>query len=262
VYSFQTGETRIVESAGSPDAQAIWLPDGRGFLQIVLSSRRPITRNWTQFDPTSGTLRPSRNLGDPGFFSVPALSPDGRTIFRLGGDVRGPNGDLDNQNGEYSLIVAVDTSTGTESTVFKLANHRGSAGGPALSPDGRTLAFQWQPSQKVGTWILATIAVDGTGYREITTTSSPAHDLSWTRDGRALLFTANGGRASNCRLMRVSTGGGSHEFTGLEYARSGLLGCKYSVSPDGKRVAFQTSQGAQELWAIDVSEAALLKKAR
>jgi Tol biopolymer transport system component len=106
------------------------------------------------------------------------------------------------------------------------------------------------------------VNTDGTEYREVfgPFTGITAGDrLSWTNDGRAILFVSREGASGECRvssclfkLMRVGADGGSPEFTGLEM-NLGTTGV-FSVSTDGSRIAFDTTlPGSDELVALDVS---------
>jgi Tol biopolymer transport system component len=254
VHAIDAGDERVFPVSEIPDRRAIWLPDSSGFVQILSPSAARTERVWQRLDLKRATFETMPGLPNPMFFNVPQLAADGRTLYLLGGPI--------NANGEFDQILAFDISTNRQRAVFTLPSHRGSATGPALSPDGRTLAFSWRPPD-TDAWRFATVATDGTQFRDLRTTAArPPHELVWMKDGRSLLFNAGDGR-NGCRLMRLSLEEDRAESTSLN-AQSLIGQCvgTFVLSPDGRRIAYQSVENANELWAINVSAAALAKKQR
>jgi Tol biopolymer transport system component len=128
-----------------------------------------------------------------------------------------------------SDIVVLDLMTGKERRRVPLPMTKGAGTGPmSLSPNGRTLAVAIK-----GT--LATIGVDGTGYRAVYTSAGDLDFIrhhAWTKDGRSVLVLVAGRRST--QIIRVPAEGGVATFTGLDVSRMG----SFDVSPDGRRILF------------------------
>jgi hypothetical protein len=153
-------------------------------------------------------------------------------------------------------VVSVDLATGAEAPVATFPEPLEPYGTPGLdlSPDGTTLVIMWADVAESGGALLAarlaTIRVDGTGYREIYgpfPVSRTPDLVKWTPDGTAILFvTQQNGR---WRVMRIPASGGTPEFDGLE---SPTQIWNIDVSPDGSQIAFSAaSPVTTELWALD-----------
>lgn len=99
---------------------------------------------------------------------------------------------------------------------------------PALSPDGKTLAFQWQGD------IWTVPAVGGMATR---LTVNPAIDEApvWTPDGRSIVFASN--RTGNSDVYVMAADG--TDVRRVTYTSGTTL--PYSISADGKTVYGQTN---------------------
>jgi dipeptidyl aminopeptidase/acylaminoacyl peptidase len=109
-------------------------------------------------------------------------APDGRTIVFDG--MR--EADADYRYRE-SYIYAVDVQSGA---VRQLVSKKGGWSGPAVSPDGRTVAFT---GHEWGTFSYRadevwTVGIDGSGMRSLTTYDRDPATLRWSPDGSGLFF--------------------------------------------------------------------------
>jgi dipeptidyl aminopeptidase/acylaminoacyl peptidase len=109
-------------------------------------------------------------------------APDGRTIVFDG--LR--EADADYRYRE-SYIYAVDVQSGA---VRQLISKKGGWSGPAVSPDGRTVAFT---GHEWGTFSYRadevwTVGIDGSGMRSLTTYDRDPATLRWSPDGTGLFF--------------------------------------------------------------------------
>ncbi len=106
---------------------------------------------------------------------------------------------------------------------------------PAISPDGRLVAFQI-PGR--GMWL---INADGTGLRELGKGSHPA----WMPDSRTLVYTIvedNGAEFTGSTLMSLNVENGK---TAVTLAKSeGMIPLTPAISPDGKKLAFENAADA------------------
>lgn len=105
---------------------------------------------------------------------------------------------------------------------------------PALSPDGKIIAFQI-PGK--GMW---TINCDGSNLRSIGTGSHPA----WMPDSRNLVYTIvedNGAEFTASTLMSIDLVSGRRAVV---YSAAGFIPMTPAVSPDGSKVAFENAADA------------------
>jgi dipeptidyl aminopeptidase/acylaminoacyl peptidase len=133
-------------------------------------------------------------------------TPDGKSIVFNGN--RGSDGDLKYQ---VSALYAVDVATGT---IRDLVTKPGAWADPAVSPDGRTVAFTgYEPSGHTHTISdLFLVSIDGGGMRKISGAydRDPAH-LEWAPDGSGVYFDAEDRGSRNIEF--ASTGGGVKAVT-------------------------------------------------
>jgi Tol biopolymer transport system component len=116
-----------------------------------------------------------------------------------------------------SLLHAVPT---------QLTYADGAQSEPALSPDGRQVAYV---SDKGGTPHIWLVDANGTATRQLTDGNDPDHDPTWLQDGSAILFTrAHDGQQG---IWMVPTLGGVATLFVADAADA-------AVSPDGGRLAF------------------------
>ena len=180
--------------------------DGRLALQPHYLTQKK--RQIMVVDAAGGTprqlTRVSFNVGSP------VWSHDGRVIF-FTGDER-EDDELDTENS--GDIWAVGAEGGT---VRRLTSNPGTESAPAVSPDGRHLAFLSTPAPGSQTDVLiAEIGPDG-HFRGIPANLTSDWDLrpgapAWTGDGGAVRFAA--GIGGDSHLFRVVPGGPVRQVTG------------------------------------------------
>jgi Tol biopolymer transport system component len=126
------------------------------------------------------------------------------------------------QQGGHLYAIAGDGSRTVRLTRTRLARW-----GPALSPDGSSVAY----GRDGRIWIAR---LDGSGARAVTVGWSPA----WTADGTTLYFVRGHGDGfggvCGSIFSVAATGGPAPRIT----RRTGHLHDEPAVSPDGRRIAF------------------------
>jgi Tol biopolymer transport system component len=135
---------------------------------------------------------------------------------------------------DYLLYVS---STGSSESIWKVANETATelwngqgaqiVGGPAISPDGRSIAFS---VRQHGQTLLYAMQADGTNARMVTDSLDLQGSPAWAPDGQSITCAANDHNVPH--LFRVPVGGGSP---------APLIG-EYSVdpawAPDGRFVVY------------------------
>ncbi|HYL21513.1 MAG TPA: S9 family peptidase [Gemmatimonadales bacterium] len=128
-------------------------------------------------------------------------TPDGRTIVFDG--LRDTTWD---RQYEVSRIYALDVTSGT---IKLLVSRPGFWAQPAVSPDGRTIAFTGYDStaHTHRTADLWTAGIDGSGMRDLSRTLDRDPDnLRWSPDGKGVYFTAPDKGSINVRYADLSGG--------------------------------------------------------
>jgi Tol biopolymer transport system component len=264
---------RFVGANAHPD----WSPDGQYL--AYRTNPRPAAGG---APPNTLTIR-SLGSGKERAFTTPLRyifpstrwSPDSRSILVTGVDRRGRHGlfRIDAQTGKVSLIahqrgvhirtgdwlpdgravlynansraykgsrfVLHDLETGREKIVY-----RGEfAPAMALSPNGSRVAF-WSDGS------LKTMPVAGGRPRELIQTKELIQDVTWTPDGRYLLFAKHRSTSTQVQgteLWRIAGEGGAAENLGLAMAPVPHM----RVHPDGRRIAFTSGKFSSEVWVME-----------
>ena len=216
------------------DSRPAWSPDGS---QIAFFRRSEGSGGIFLVPPIGGIerrLAESPHLRGERFSGL-SWSPDGK--FLAVSDRTSPE--------EPFAIFLVSVETGekrrlTSPPAQSLADHS-----PALSPDGRTLAFIRQ-SALVGDIYLVQVAEDET--RRLTFNGQPRY-LAWTPNGREIVFSSAPGGLSNSSLWRISSFGGMPELL------SGTGGDAISpaISRRGTRLIYSRRTMDTNIWRLELS---------
>ena len=199
--------------------------DGRLSFQPHYSVREK--RQLMVVDAAGGTPRQLTELAfDAG---SPTWSPDGRTLFFTGDERQDEELRADNSGDIWS----VDANGGT---VRRLTTNPGTESAPAVSPDGRSLAFLSTPERGTQTDLLVVEIGPGGNFRGRPANLTEAWDLrpgapTWSADGSVVLFSA--GVRGDSHLFRSAPGDSVRQITlGPRRLSS------FSFSDDGRVMAY------------------------
>lgn len=258
---------------------ATWSPDGRYLAYPVACNDGCLAIRSVATGQVRRLALTMRNVG------APSWSPDGRSLLASGLDETGREGifRFDVQSGEVTAVIpgeglqllrggwapdgtkvyfsrgdAVverDVASGLERVVYSEAGGLKLA---QLSPDGRSVfgSAGFDPStQSSG---LQVVPVAGGRPRELLRITVPEGfrpgPFAWTPDSRAILaIKAIGSRRE---LWLVPVAGGSQRKLDIDpdiwLAGAGGSGdWDFSLSPDGRSIAFKTGRSAAEVWALE-----------
>ena len=178
-------------------------------------------------DASGGTPRQLTELAfDAG---SPTWSPDGRTLFFTGDERQDEELRAENSGDIWS----VDANGGT---VRRLTTNPGTESAPAVSPDGRSLAFLSTPERGAQTDLLVVEIGPGGNFRGQPANLTEAWDLRpgapmWSADGNVVLFSA--GVRGDSHLFRSAPGDSVRQITlGPRRLSS------FSFSADGRVMAY------------------------
>jgi Tol biopolymer transport system component len=136
-------------------------------------------------------------------------------------------------------IVVVITLLMTLSPAAESSRQETSNGGPAVSPDGKWIAFS---SNRTGAPDLYVMPAQGGGERQLTSSPEREGPPQWSGDGALLYYAVDQDEQS--RLFAVDVQSGQSTQVGVVRGRSAV------VSPDGKRVAFTAGTWQQSALGI------------
>jgi Tol biopolymer transport system component len=199
----------------------VWMHDGNGLLVSTAATSFEIYQ--LDLKTKEFTLVHSSPPTAPGSSGAAvAISPDDTTIYFVEGD----------------SIVALDLASRDRRKIWTIPTGV-ITWELSLSPDGRVLAMSAGERAGRSTYV-SRINVDGTGYAKLAPSGRP--ELTWTRDGRAILYADE-----EKKLMRIPANGGVPELTGLTLAGDFT---DFAMKPDGSQIVF-VGRPLSELWRLD-----------
>ena len=128
--------------------------------------------------------------------------------------------------------------------VAPLTTYSGSESEPALSPDGKQVAFVWDGVGRNNFDVYVRL-VDGGDALRLTTDPAEDHAPAWSPDGRQLAF-----RRGTAIYLIPALGGVERKL--VQFAHGSLDVGPLSWSPDGKFLAFSGAEdnGAASIWMV------------
>ena len=269
IERFGDATLRLVTDGSGSHTSPTLSPDGR--MMAYVSDRDGTPQIWIQ---NLERGEPLRITDGPYAARSPSWSPDdeqivftrsgpeGAGIFSVGTLGKpGPRQIID-FGAETSFSAAADAFVYTRGSTIWLAENDGrdrrqilglpkSQGfakrQPALSPDGRTIAFVHSEEGPHGNlWLVPT---DGGDARQLTTPETGgghANAPAWSHDGRYIVYSVNAGTADE-HLWRIDVGSG--EAAALTAGPGGAS--NPTLSSDGRRLAYTATRSIWKLTRID-----------
>lgn len=219
----------------SPDGRAIafwrWIGDGQVSVLLVPpggGAERKVADLYA---------RDSRGMAGSGL----AWAPDSKTLAVSGSQ------SPDRPN--HLLLVSMETGKirPLTSPPMNMSDYD-----PALSPNGRTLAFaRYAGPNRAALQILPLSEhLEPRGEpRELPTANRVAIEPAWTADGRDLIFVANDG-ASQPSLARIAVSGGGPSVLGFTGAGASEPTVAPSTAPRGRRLVYTQAFQDTNIWRI------------
>ncbi|MEC4720023.1 amidohydrolase family protein [Noviherbaspirillum sp. CPCC 100848] len=222
-----------------PGAFPAWMPNGQGL--VFQTGTRAL--NMDGREVTSGEdLFP---------FPVRWL-PDGRFLYTADGKIRirdSAGGNMRDVPFSASITVKRPNFTKTKDRHFDDVAQRQIMGisAPALSPDGRRIAFV----------ALNDVWVMTIGEAPVRLTNDKDRDGSpqWTADGSAVYFSSEKGNAGALAVDQVEVASGRRTRLASIAAKSMVTP---KMSPSGDRIAFTSGSGQLEVWNIAARSAQVI----
>ncbi len=217
-----------------------WSPDGRA---LAVSLAGSIWR----VDVETGAAR--EVTAGPAYHSSPTWSPDGRWIVYTA-----------DAAGQAIALRVHDLQTGADR---QLTDEAANFADPSFSPDGTRLAYTaslpngyfnvFVRSIHEGAWTGEAVAVTRDGSLGRDRPYFTAQDMhvtpTWTPDGRSLLLVSNRGVAlGSGRIVRVPAVDHGLQAAEVIVDEQTLYQARPDVSPDGRSLAYVSSEGGRRPW--------------
>lgn len=240
IYVIETGTGRSRRLTFDParDHSPAWSPEGReiAFVREIDGMRAVVMA----VPATGGLERQVASIrgGIPGRPVAWTRNPR-----RLIACDRRPDG------GPVSLYI-VSTDSGTRRQLTK--PERFGDLSPAVSPDGRRLAFTRATSPGRREIFVLDLSQDVTPAgdpRQVSDFHRRIDTLTWTSDGRELIFSAEGPGGGSRYLYRIAASGSGSV---RELADIRVEGTQPSISPDGRSLAYSRRTAEQSsIWRLE-----------
>lgn len=214
-----------------------WSPDGR---DVLVGGQSNGQAGLYRVNADTGRLTRIVQLDRPGYFNGAAWSKDGGTIFYAAGGT-----------GADQKVHAFDLAAGRERV---LDDSRYPKSDLAVAHDGRTLAYRAAvdgPDGRPRVAIRLITVADGR-VRDVVVESMPVfgfRGINWTPDDRHLVFVSGDPKTRRLWFARVPAAGGAAERIADGLVLDHLLDAR--LHPDGRRIAFTSREGHDELWSIE-----------
>jgi serine/threonine protein kinase len=146
------------------------------------------------------------------------------------------------------LLSRDHSRTAVAASVKPLTSYSGNESEPALSPDGKQIAFAWEGPNKDNYDIYVHLVESG-GALRLTTDPAPDHSPAWSPDGQQLAYVRN-----DAIYLIPALGGMERKLVQFPHGSLFLslsAPTSLSWSPDGRFLAFNSAtDGAPSVWVV------------
>jgi Tol biopolymer transport system component len=152
-------------------------------------------------------------------------------------------------------VVVFEATTGERRGGFSLQPLANTISSLAISPDSRWLAFV---GVKASVTYLGLCRTDGTQARRLIEGVPRDGSISWSKSGDAIYYLRDLGNGANVAaagdLMKLGISRGSGEPRGEpQVVLGGAFVQEFSVSPDGRHLAYTKAPPQQKIWAMTLT---------
>ena len=172
------------------------------------------------------------SIGDPGQYTGPRLSPDGKRLLYVQIDPLGRKRDLwirDLTSGQLSHLASILRPLG-----------------PAWSPDGQRVAYSGVKGNEAAIYVKAANVV-GAEQELWRANDSFVYSIDWTSDAKWLIFTEFLSSTGKSSIAKLSSAGNAGPIPVLEAPGTNFGYAR--VSPDGKWMAYRSDEsGTDEIY--------------
>ncbi|HKO96745.1 MAG TPA: protein kinase [Pyrinomonadaceae bacterium] len=178
-----------------------------------------------------------------------SFSPDGKQLAYVRGS----------STGERALLIANADGTGERKLVSRTGYHAFSFGGPAWSPDGKSIATGAAITDPTGrVWTLVAVNINDGSITPLTTQRwKSVGRVLWLKDGNGMVFSATGlERSATSQLWYMS-------YPGAEVQRITRDLQDYhgvTLTSDSKTLISKQAQTLSSLWIVPNGDAKLALK--
>jgi Tol biopolymer transport system component len=246
VVDLPDGAPRRITDNPAVDTFAEWSPEGQR-LAYIRAAPGSSTYELRVADLRNGSDRKLLESDIPGTIASPpwvhVWTPDGEGLI-----LSRPR----QQKAPFGMVL-LRLKTGIEHRLTPPPSGVVGEGTPALSPDGRRLAFQRRTPSGEGDLFVVDLKADFTAAgppRQITFEKCCLNAPSFTRDGNEIVFVS--WKHGTRRLARVPAGGGSVQFD----PRVSAVGFAPRIAADG-RLVFHDSATVGNIFRVDMRDPAL-----
>jgi Tol biopolymer transport system component len=240
VRSMDTGEEREYE-LGKPGQVGVvgWTIDGRSVVGRVFSPGDGVMTLY-QIDVQTGQ---KDVLSDPRQ-SLPEIYPrfpaQRESLIYVVSE--------ENPQGQAAFhVLRHDVESGDSAVLFQTPyGGWGQILGPALSPDGQTLAFGYSPVVGSDPHSLILLPVSGEELRELPIAG--VRGIAWMPDGKALLFLRFVDVGPVWEAWYLDLSGG--EPQPIDLTVHGTI-VALDIRPDGRSISYTSGRGGTELWVME-----------
>jgi Tol biopolymer transport system component/DNA-binding winged helix-turn-helix (wHTH) protein len=251
-------------------------PDGN---EVAFSWNGEKQENFDIYLQLIGSPTPVRLTTDPADDLSPAFSPDGRSIgflrvskedatFIVIPAIGGPErivADLPDNVGRFSWLpdgkwvvtdglALLSTETGETRALTSPPAKSFPDFNPAVSPDGRTIAFNRQTTWGASEIYLLELSEDLKPKgepRRLTSLNGASYDPTWTPNGREIIFSSGIASWFDSSLWKVPASGAGEPEQLLQF--SGRAVSCPTISRSGNRLAYQRAVWDPNIWRLSLS---------
>ena len=234
VRALPGGAPRQLTHGPGSDICPVWSPDGASlaFRRLVEDRVQFVVIPSAQPTPAAVRIVAETDAAEDDAPERPAISwmRDGGSLAAVWSEANRP-----------PAIFAVPLAAGSPRRITDPPAGSTGDSSPAVSPDGRTLAFVRGTREEAGdVWLCDW---NGGSPRQLTFEASPLRGIAWTADGRDVVYASNRIRGA-WQLFRTPAFGGS--------PRALVVGSKEAYDPaialSGHRLAYTETPSTSAIW--------------